>query len=231
MAKHKIAVIGLGHFGLNMCLDLTAEGAEVIAIDRDEEKVELLRDKVSYPVCLDSTDFRALQALGLSDMDICVVSIGEDFESSIMTVAHLQELQAKRIIGRVISPVHERLLRLMKVEELVLPEKEAAHRLSKNLTNLGLLTSTKISPEYSIVECAAPKFVIGKSLGDVNLRENYKINLVTIKKIAVQKALLTRREKEKVEIIGVPDREYIFSENDILVVFGHEKYIRRFINE
>lgn len=231
MARLKFAVIGLGHFGSNICLDLAAEGAEVVAIDCDEEKVEVMRDKVSYPVCLDSTEVKSLQALGVQDMDAVIVAIGEDFESSILTIAHLQELGVQRVIGRVISPTHERLLRLMKVDELVLPEKEAAHRLTKSLTSLGLVGATQISPEYSIVEMEAPKGIVGRAIGEVNLRQEFQLNLVTIKRQVKKRPLLTQKEVERIEVLGVPDKDYVFTPKDILVIFGHEKYIRRFMSQ
>ncbi|MDW7996921.1 MAG: NAD-binding protein, partial [Bacteroidota bacterium] len=103
----RVAVIGLGHFGMNLALRLTEEGCEVIAVDRDPERVEVLQDRVAIAVVLDSTEQRPLRKLGLRDMDIVVVAIGEDFQSSLLTTASLQEIGVKRIINRVISPVHE----------------------------------------------------------------------------------------------------------------------------
>src|SRR5690606_19842113 len=109
--KKKIAVLGLGHFGLNLCYQLMDKNAEVLAVDNREERVELVRNRVSHAIIADTRDLKALKAMGLEDMDAVVVAIGEDFESSILTTAHLQEIGVKHIVNRVVSPVHEKLLK------------------------------------------------------------------------------------------------------------------------
>ena len=230
MAKEKIAVIGLGHFGHHLCLDLVEKGAEVVAIDMDEDKVETLRDKASYVLCMDSTDKEALESAGITDMDRVIVAIGEAFESSLMTIAHLQEFNVKQIIGRVISPVHERLLQLMGIEDRILPEQDAARTLAKKLTTSGLVASTEIAPGYSMAEVGAPEFVVGKTLSEINLRQTYQLNLVTIKqKISKKSSLITRGEKEQIKVIGVPDKNYRIDKEDTLILFGEDKYIQRFM--
>ena len=228
MAKSKIAVIGLGHFGHHICRDLVEKGAEVLAIDMDEEKVETLRDHASYVLCMDSTDKDALDSAGIGDMDIVIVAIGEAFESSLMTIAHLQAFNVKRIIGRVISSVHERLLKLMGIKECILPEQDAARALAQKLTTSGLVNSTEIAHGYSIAEVDAPAFIIGKTIREINLRQTYQLNLVTIKKVTSKSSLLTKGEKEQVQILGVPDKDYYIEPEDTLVLFGEDKYIQRF---
>ena len=227
MAKTKIAVIGLGHFGHHICLDLVEKGAEVLAIDMDEEKVETLRDKVSYTLCMDSTDKDALESAGIGDMDIVIVAIGEAFESSLMTIAHLQAFGVKNIIGRVISSVQERLLELMGIKDRILPEQDAARVLAQKLTTSGLVASTEIAPGYSIAEIDAPEFIIGKTISEINLRQTYQLNLVTIKKRISKSSLLTKGEKEQVQILGVPDKDYCIESEDRLILFGEDKYIQR----
>ncbi len=231
MKNSKFAVIGLGYFGLNLALRLVEEGAEVIAVDRDEQRIDHLRDKVSYVVCMDTTDMRALQRLGLRDMDAVIVAIGENFEGSLLTTALLQEIGVKRIINRVTSPTHERLLKLMNITELVVPEAEAASQLVKRLLLKGVVGAFELSREYSIIELAAPEMFIGKTLFDLNLRNRYSLNLVTIKRIERKRGLLTLGEQEVVRIIGVPTPETVIEEHDILVLFGREKDIKRLYDQ
>jgi trk system potassium uptake protein len=117
----KFCIIGLGYFGKNLALTLSRSRTEVLAIDVDPNKVDAIKDEVSHAVILDASQPEALAKLPLADMDAVIVAIGEDFQASLLTLAHLQELGVTRIIARVINPIHEKLLRLMKIEELILP--------------------------------------------------------------------------------------------------------------
>jgi trk system potassium uptake protein TrkA len=222
MANDKFCIIGLGYFGLNLALNLADDGAEVLAIDISEERVDLLQDRVSLAVTMDSTDLKAIKSLGVKDMDAVIVAIGEGFEASINTTAILQELGCKRIIVRAISPVHERLLRLMNIQELLVPEAEAAEHLASRLLLPGLLESYEINRDYSIFEIKVPKRFVAQTLLSINLRTTYNINLVTVKRIVKSRGLLTKGEKEVVDVIGVPSPTYIFHPEDILVLFGKE---------
>jgi len=228
-SKNKFCVIGLGYFGLNLALNLAEEGAEVLAIDIREERTDLLQDKVSLAVTMDSTDIKAIQSLGVKDMDAVIVAIGEGFEASINTTAILQEIGCKRIIVRAISPVHERLLKLMNIHELLVPEAEAAEHLASRLLLPGLIESFEINRDYSIFEIKVPKSFVAKSLLEINLRTEYNMNLVTVKRIVKVRGLLTKGEKEMVEVIGVPTPQYKFTPDDILVLFGKESDFRNLL--
>lgn len=220
--NNRFCVIGLGYFGLNLALNLADDGAEVLAIDISEERVDLMQDRVSLAVTMDSTDIKAIKSLGVKDMDAVIVAIGEGFEASINTTAILQELGCKRIIVRAISPVHERLLRLMNIQELLVPEAEAAGHLASRLMMPGLLESYEINRDYSIFEIKVPKRFIAQTLLSINLRTTFNINLVTVKRIVKSRGLLTKGEKEVVDVIGVPSPTYLFHPEDILVLFGKE---------
>ena len=229
MATKKFCVIGLGYFGLNLALRLAEAGAEVIAIDNRPEAVEKVSAAVTLGVCLNATDSTALKNLGLDSMDAVIVAIGEGFESSIMTTAHLQELGIKKIYNHVTSPVHERLLKLMNIDELLVPEEEAAAHLANRLMLPGLLEVFKISNEYGIYEIKTPEQFIGKSLVELNLRQNYSLNLITIKTETAAKKLLTLGQKEKYVIQGVPTPDTKIQKNDILVLFGVEKKVKELL--
>lgn len=229
MKRQRIAVIGLGHFGLHLSLRLTEQGAEVLGIDQHEERVELVRDKIAHAVVMDTTDQRALAHLGLAEFDVVVVAIGEGFESSLLTTAHLQELKVKRIINRVVSSVHERILRLMHVNELILPEGEAASHLARRLIVRGVIESLEISGEYSVTETRLPKWGIGKSLNELDLRKRFKLNLVTVMRASEEHGILALGKKPAKQVLGVPTAEMRFSKDDILVLFGKEADIRKFL--
>jgi trk system potassium uptake protein TrkA len=230
MAKQKIAVIGLGHFGLPLVQRLTEQGAEVLALDNNPDRVELVRDRVAHAAIIDSTDLRALSQLGLSEFDAVVVAIGDHFESSLLTTAHLQELKVKRIINRVLSPVHERLLKLMKVTELIVPEGEAAAQMARKLSLKGVIEHLDISDNYSVVEALMPRWACGQTVQEIDLRKKHKLNLITIiRRAENSEEMLTQGKKASKKVVGIPDGNLKFSPEDILVLFGKNDDIQDFL--
>lgn len=228
MKTIKFCVIGLGYFGYNLALSLSKSGAEVLAIDNHQDKVDEISDNVASAVCMDTSDKRALQSLGLEEMDAVIVAIGEGFESSIMTTAHLQDLGIKKIYNRVTSKVHERLLNLMDIHELLWPEAEAAEQLKNRLMIPGIIESFKISNDFGVFEITTPESFIGKTIIETNIRKEFNLNLVTIKR-ETQKKLLAFGSDAKFEVIGVPKPDEIIKENDILVLFGRDKDIKNLL--
>lgn len=226
MAQKKFAIIGLGYFGTNLATFLSHEGAEVLVIDNDENKVDAISEIVTHAVCMNSTDEPALRSLGLKDMDAVVVAIGEQFESSITTTALLQEIGVKKIYNRIISPIHQRLLKLMGIEELLVPEAEAASHLASRLMISGILSSFELSPSFGIFEIPVPAAFIGKSVLESNLRQTYNLNLVTIKRYKKKGGLLSISKPEELYVVGVPSPHLSIVEGDILVVFGREKDVK-----
>lgn len=229
MAKQKIAVIGLGEFGFNLALRLTELGVEVLGIDVVDERVERLRNQVAHTVIADTTDIRVLSQLGIQDFDIAIVAIGNDFEAAVLTTAHLQELGVSRIISRVLSPVHERLLKLMKIHELIVPEGEAAYHLARTLSLRGVTEHLEISESYSIIEAYVPKWAYGKSLEELDLRKKYKLNLITVLRKSDQDSSMLSGKKTSRKVVGIPEASLKFSAEDILVLFGHNDDIQDFL--
>lgn len=223
----KICIIGLDYFGKHLALDLARARTEVLAIDVDPNKVEAIKDEVSHAVILDACQPEALARLPLADMDAVVVAIGEDFRASLLAVGHLQEQGVKRIIARVIDNVHERLLRLMKIEELIRPDAESAHRMAQTLIH-GVLNSLDLTGGFIIVESKVPAQVVGQTLKEAGLRSVYQLNLVTVRKPSRPEAAIVTR-KSNVELIGVPPADYRFEAGDILVLFGEQQHIDRFL--
>jgi trk system potassium uptake protein TrkA len=216
----KFCVIGLGQFGRNLALELAAEKHEVLAIDHNAVLVDSIKDKVEMAVRADATRIEDLQALGVGDVDLALVAIGEDFAASLTIVSHLQKLKVKKIIARTINDIHEHILELMGIEERILPEQMAARQFAKRLGVNRASRHFALGNDYSIVELEAPPSVVGKTLAESRLREKYRLNLVT-----------TRRKNEDGEaaISGVPDpATYWIEKGDQLIVFGREEDIRRF---
>ena len=222
MSDERFAVIGLGQFGTAIAKNLALRGAEVLAIDNSLEKVESIKDEVSYAVALDATDKRALISQNIQDMDAVVVAIGENFQGLLLCTFLLMELKVKRIITRAMGSDQRRILEKMGVTEILSPEDEVGRNVAEMLINPDVVMCVQLPDDYEIVEVKAPKEVCGRSLKDIGLREKYSLNLVTI--------LRKNAEIDKeYHIIGVPNSSTIVEKSDIIALFGLTKNIERFL--
>lgn len=222
----KFAVIGLGQFGFQLAVELADQGHEVLAVDNVERIIDEIRDRVGHAVIADATDRKSLEQLSLHDLDGVCVTIGEDLAISLDITGLLQEMGVTRLYCRVLSPRHERLLRLMKVEHLIQAESLAARQLAKRMGIRGATRHFALSEEYAIVELKTPDFLLGKNLGEIDLRGKYGLNLITVKRPV--KAV--DGEEGKGKVMGVPRPDWVFVEGDELVVFGEEASIKEFPN-
>ena len=223
-------IIGLGNFGAWLGDKLTQAGHEVIGIDNQMEKVEALKDKLTHVIKLDSTDIHALKTLPLKDANAVVVAIGEDVGASLLTTALLKQLNVKRIIGRVISPVHETVITAIGIDEVVHPEQETAERWSKKLDMAGVVESFNISGDFNIIEVKAPARYADKSIGKCEIREKYDLNVITILR-SESKESIFGFEKTVKNRIGVVRGETVIQGDDLLVLFGHIRDLKRFIED
>ncbi len=221
----KFCIIGLGQFGRTLAIELQREGHEVIAIDKSEACVESIKDQVDYALQADATDPRVLQKLGLHDLDNIVVAIGEEFEASLMIVAHLQGMEVRSILCRVVNDVHERLLDLMQIQEKIRPEALAAAQLAKRMGITRAIRHFSLGEDHAIVEFPLPQAFDGKTLADLDLRGEYKLNLITYKRVI---AHAEKGDDAETETQGVPDPDVVFQAGDRLVLFGTTGAIERF---
>lgn len=227
MKRKKFCVIGCGFYGLNLALQLTAEGAEVIAVDERNEVIDSIAAQVAHAIKMDTTDKTALKSLPLDEFDAVVVAIGKNFENSILTTALLQEIGVKKLFTRVTTQIHERILRLMGITELLLPESDAAVQLSTRLMNPGILHAFDITKEFGVFEISAPEQFVNKTIQDLELRRKFRLNVVTVKTKVSKQGLLSKGEREKFEIVGVPSPDYKFTKDDNLIVFGKEADLKK----
>ncbi len=216
----KFAVIGLGQFGSAIAKKLAEKGAEILAIDSDPDKVESIRDYVTYGVTLDATSRPALESQNIADMDAVVVSIGQNFECTMLTVVQLQSLGVKRLMARAQGETQRRILTKLGVEEILSPEEEVGKNVADRLITPGMLMAVQLPDNYEIVEVEAPKSTVGRSLEDIGLAKKYKLSLVT----------LLRKTNGDHHILGVPEEDTVVEPNDLMVVFGTTKDVERFIH-
>ncbi len=213
--KKQFAVIGLGRFGFSVAKTLAKYGSEVIAIDRDEERVKKAAEFVSYAVQLDAMDEKALRSVGIQNVDTAIVSIGEKIEASILVVMILKEMGIKNIIAKATTTLHGKVLENLGVHRIIYPERDMAVRVAHSLTRPSIVEQLELSEEYSIVELPTPTHIIGKTLKDSQLRSKYRVNLIAIKrKVTTEKGIV----KEKWNVNPVPTD--VMEKGDILVLIG-----------
>jgi len=182
LAKRSFAVIGLGRFGSAISTTLAELGHDVIGVDGSDERVRALADVLTLAVQLDATDEKALLKAGIKDVDVAVVSIGENIESSLLVVTLLREIGIKNIIAKAVTPLHGRILDKLGVSRVVFPERETAIRLAHSLVNPNVLDYIELSSEFSIVDVPAPADFAGKTLKEISLRSRFGLTTIAIKR-------------------------------------------------
>lgn len=224
----KYLIIGLGSFGSSLATKLTNQGHEVIGIDSNMAKVDMLKEKISHTICLDATDEFTVSGLPLKDTDIVVVAIGENQGANIMATALLKNLQVKRLISRAINPLHEKVLAALGVDDIVHPEEETAERWAKKLCMNGVVDSFELGSDFSIVEATVPYQYEGKTIAEINIRQKYNLLILTTMKNTVVTSLIGRTRTVN-QVQGVADPTIILEKGDILVLFGANKDIKAFL--
>lgn len=211
----KFAVIGLGSFGFNVAKTLYKKENEVVAIDSDKEKIEAVKDFVSHAVQMDSANKENLEALGLKEMDVIVVSLGPEMEASILTVLFLHELGAKRIVAKALTEDHAKVLEAVGATEVIYPEKDMAIKTALRLNSPNILDYFPLLSGISIQEIAPPEKFIGKSLKELDLRNKYGIQVIAIKEVIAEKTTF------------IPKADFVIKDSDILIVMGEEKQLAK----
>lgn len=215
----KIIIFGLGNFGMSLALSLTESGNEVVGVDKQMEKVNLVKDKIAHSICLDSTNELAYQALPIKQTDIAVVAIGENEGAAIITTALIKKLSTAKVISRSLSPIHDTVLQAMGITSIVHPEQEAAEKLTNKINFKNLIDNFKIDDKYSISEIKTPSDFVGKTIQDLDIRSKFKLNIITIIR-QKEKTNLIGNETSVKDVVGIPAANTVIEANDILVVFG-----------
>lgn len=214
----KFAIIGLGSFGSNVARTLFERGHEVLAIDKDRDKIESAKSFSSQAVLMDSADKENLEAVGVRDMDVVVVSLGPEMEASILTVLHLHEFGIKRIVAKALTEDHAKILDAVGATEVIYPEKDMAIRTAFKLTNPNILERLPLVSGISIQEIAPPEKFIGQSLKELDLRNKYGIQVIAIRELVPE------------HTIYVPKADFVIKDSDILIVMGDEKKLEKLMS-
>jgi len=216
MSGKQYVVIGLGRFGTSVAETLYKLGNDVLALDSDEDVIQDISDKVTHAVQADCTDENSLNALGIKNFDVAVISIGSNMQSSVMATLLAKELGVKHIIAKANNKLHAKVLYKIGADRVIFPERDMGVRVAHNLVSSNILDYIELSSEYSIAEIASPKEWHGKSLVELNVRSRYGINIMAIKKGSY--------------IDISPSAEDMVEEGDIIVAIGSIEDINKLEN-
>lgn len=208
------AVIGLGRFGEAVALQLSNMGYEVLAVDKDMEKVSLIADKVTHAVSGDTRSENVLQSLGLKNYDWVIVAIGGDISDSVLTTLLLKEMGVKRVLCKAMDRNHEKVLQKIGADSVIIPEYEAGVKTAIRLVSNNLFDLIDLSDKYSVADIKVPLKWKDKSISELNLRHDYGINIVAIK------------DGVSGDVVSITPRpDYIFKHTDIVVLVGETRVI------
>ncbi|MEC7769838.1 MAG: TrkA family potassium uptake protein [Bacteroidota bacterium] len=226
----KYIIVGLGSFGASLSMKLTADGNEVIGIDTNMDRVDHYKEHISHTICMDATDEFTVSGLPLKETDMVIVAIGEDKGASIMATALFKNFKVKRLISRSIDALHEKVLQAIGVDEIVHPEEESAERWAKKLCLKGVVDSFELNDDYSIVEVTVPSKLNGKSIKESKIRERYNLLVLTTIANTEERAIIGKT-RNVTKVRGVANPDSLLSEDDIIVVYGANMDIKKFIKD
>jgi len=220
--KKQFAVIGLGIFGYNVAVELVKKNMQVLAVDNDNEVVNEISQFVTHALVADATNEKAMEDAGVSDCDSVIISIGKNIETSILAMLIVKDLGVKNIVVKSLSQWHSKVATKLGASTVVYPELEMAKRFVDSVVTPNILEQIKISKDYNLVEILAPKKIWGKTIRNSDIRNNYGINIIAIRKqVPIIDDSGQIDVREEINMVPGPDDE--INRNDVLVVIGSEK--------
>lgn len=177
-----VLIIGLGRFGRHAAMTLTDMGHQIMAVDIREDRVDKVLPYVTNAQIGNSTNEEFLSSLGIRNFDVCFVTIGDNFQNSLETTSLLKELGAKKVVSRAARDVHAKFLLRNGADEIVYPEKQLASWAAIRYTCDHIFDYIELDDEYSVFEVSIPESWIGRSVGDLDIRNKYNINIMALKK-------------------------------------------------
>lgn len=220
----QFAVIGLGAFGKKVAFTLSEKGANVIAIDKNRESIEEIKERVSAALVLDSTDEEAMKAAGIKDVDAAVVALGDNQEEAILITAILKKMGVSKIVARAINQLYAHVLKSVGADNVIVIEEQMGEDVAKRLLSPEIYQHVVLTTGHSLVEMEARPEFIGKSLRQLDFRRTFGVNV-----IAIQKKIPTVNDEGKVaytiEVNDVPGPDDRIEKGDVLVVVGADDNI------
>jgi trk system potassium uptake protein TrkA len=217
-SRKLICVIGLGHFGRELAVQL-AKDCEVLAMDIREDRVNAIADQVQRAMIIDGKDMPSLSSVVTEEFDDAVVSMGESLGASILCTLHLKRIGVKRIRVKAISSDHAEVLAAVGATETIYPEKETARRLAAKMVNPNLLDFIPLAEDFEVMDVAPPDSFHGRSLAELKVRERFGAFVIAVKELVPE------------GFVFLPGPEFVVKPSDVLVMIGREKDLMRLRRE
>ena len=211
-----ILLIGLGRFGRHIAMQLHDMGHHVMAVDKNEERVNHVLPFVTKAQIGDSTDIRFLRTLGVDNYDLCIVTIGSDFQGSLETTSLLKDLSAPFVISRAERDVQAKFLLRNGADEVVYPEKQMAKWTAIRFSSNHILDYIELDDTHAILEVSVPKTWVGKSVGQIDIRKKYNITIMALKKNG--------------HMILSVNPDTVLTANDTMLVLGEYKAMQKYFH-
>lgn len=223
----QFAVIGLGNFGYALAQELMEQGAQVIAIDRDAQRIESIKELVTYAVTLEAGDEAALKAALIHEVDVAIVCIGDNIEANLLVTVLLKRLGVKTIWARAISPLQQEILKALEIDSIINLEHDMGCMVARSLIIENVVKHVFLSPGYSVAEVKVPESMVGKTLRQSGFRKDYNLNVVGIRRKVPRITKDGERTFEEI-IENVPAPDAKLEVEDVLVMVGKDTDILKF---
>lgn len=210
--KKQFAVFGLGSFGMSVAVTLQKLGCEVVAVDEDMDRVEEAADKVSFAMAADVGDPEVIEAMGARNLDGVVVAVS-GMEASILATMVSKEIGVPYVITKARNDLHEKVLKKVGADVVIFPEREMGMRIARSMVSKNFADWIALSDEYSMIETAIPQKWVGKTLLDLDVRKNYDVSVVGIKRNG--------------EFEVSPDPKKTLEEGILMILIGSNKALEK----
>ncbi|MDR9417646.1 NAD-binding protein [Gracilimonas sp.] len=230
--KDQFCVIGLGEYGFSLAKSLAEEGAYILAVDNDYDRVEEIKKYVSHAVQFDATDPVLLKEHGVCEADVVIVAIGEAFEPVVLISMELLKEGVSRIISRASNETQETILNKIGIKEVVHPEKDEGKRMATSLVSTSISDFFKLSGDIGIFEIDAPKGMVGYSIKELKIRERYDMSIITIKRQRKRddsNSLYQSEDDYYYEVLGVIDPLTMIRKTDRIIIMGRQKSLDKLL--
>lgn len=212
-----VLLIGMGKFGQTLGEKLLEMGDEVMVVDKNEDKITPLAPQYTDAIITNCMFESNLRALDIPSFDVCVVTIGDDFQSSLEVTSLLKDLGAKWVVSKATTSIQKKFLLRNGADEVVYPDRDVAEKLAIKINSAKVFDYFELNDEYSIVEIAVPADWANKTLMEINPRKKFGLNILTVKKGD--------------DVVEGMDANYVFEKGDHMLVFGKTQVILKFTNK
>ena len=216
MPKETFLIIGMGTFGHHLCRELAKQNCEIMVVDAAAEAVEDVLQIVVSAKVGDCTNEEVLRSFGISDFDACFVCVSSDFKNSLQITSLLKELGARKIICKANDDIHKKFLLRNGADQVIYPEKEAATSLAVSESSDDIFDCIPLTSEYSIYELKVPERWVGKSIMELSIRSQYRVNILAL--------------KTDTSIQPMPETDHVFRAEEHVMVMGQVEDVRRLVH-